>query len=504
MAEEILVNHGALESRVALLSQGATCEVFIERHQKLGMVGNVYLGTVVRVLAGMQAAFVDIGEMRTAFLHIDDMQKSPKNAGTRVEKTSDANLPVDANLPIQYRLRQGERILVQVIKEPIGDKGARLSSKISLPSRYLVYLPEDDAPIGISQRIEDGAMRIRLQQDLRAMMQMANASGSLVVRTAAESADASKLKSDINYLLQLWQSILAQKKSAMGKKNAALLYRELSLPLRCLRDLVNENTQKIIVDDAEMFRAMHQFAKALMPETAPMMVHFTKEQPLFECYGVEHDLAQALGRRVDLQSGGYLVIDQTEAMTTIDVNTGAFVGGHSLENTAYKTNLEAAHVIARQLRLRNLGGIIILDFIDMKQEKHRQSVLKCLEQQLALDSAKTSIIKHSELGLVQMTRKRTHASLSQQLCEPCHTCQGRGYLKSSETVCLEIFRKLMRCARTGSHQKTITVIAHANVIDRLSTSEADVMAQLANMLARNIVFKVETNYSQEQYHIVLE
>lgn len=505
MSEEILINHGPLESRVALLSAGVTSEILIERHQKLGMVGNIYLGTVVRVLPGMQAAFVDIGESRTAFLHVNDMQKQDTWQTTNDAESSDSLIkkPTPADL-IEYRLKQGMRILVQVIKDPLGTKGARLTTSISLPSRYLVYFPEGEAYIGISQRIEHNEERHRLKTTLQSLLQTVNLSGGLIARTAAEFVPTEKLEQDIYYLWTLWRTVLARKQLAAGKKNAVLLYRELSLPLRCLRDLVNENTQKVAVDDPQMYITLTNFAKEFVPHIAGSIVHYTGEQPLFDLYRVEEDLQGALKRRVDLKSGGYLIIDQTEAMTTIDVNTGSFVSGRSLEDTVYKTNLEATHAIARQLRLRNLGGIIILDFIDMSESEHRTDVLESLKKQLSLDYAKTSITQVSELGLVEMTRKRTRESLPQQLCELCAVCQGQGYIKSSETVCLEIFRELMRCAKTYNAPKRFKVVAHASVIDRLLSSEADAVADLAELLGREICFEVEPLYSQEQFDIVLD
>lgn len=498
MSEELVISHGLLESRVAVLNAGVVSEILIERYQKLGMVGNIYWGTVVRVLPGMQAAFVDIGEERTAFLHVNDMPKilAAGEVGAGVE--------VSKRALIEHRLYQGERILVQVIKDPLGNKGARLTTEISLPSRYLVYLPMGDAHIGISQRIEDDDEKERLRSVLQSSMQAANLSGGLIARTAAESVAVDKLEGDIYYLWQLWRTILARKQLINNKKTAVLLYRELSLPLRCLRDLVNENTQKVLVDDMQMYITLCNFAKEFVPQVTANIVHYTGDIPLFDLYRIEDDLQGALKRRVDLKSGGYLIIDQTEAMTTIDVNTGSFVGGRSLEDTVYKTNLEATHAIARQLRLRNLGGIIILDFIDMAEEEHREDVLNSLKNQLASDYAKTNITQVSELGLIEMTRKRTRESLSQQLCEPCAICQGRGYIKSSETVCFEIFREIMRCAKTYNAPKKFTVVAHANVIDRLLSSEADAVADLAYLLGREIAFEIEPLYTQEQYDIVLD
>lgn len=492
MSEELLINHSKLESRVALLMGGITSEILIERHDNTSLVGNIYIGTVVRVLAGMQAAFVDIGEQRSAFLHASDMVGATE-------------LPLDKEpAPIERRLRQGERLMVQVIKDPLGNKGARLTTEISLPSRYLVYLPDIASSVGISQKIDNEDERTRLKTTLQALLQTVNLTGGLIARTAAEFVPADKLEQDIYYLWTLWRTVLARKQLAVGKKNAVLLYRELSLPLRCLRDLVNEKTSTIWVDDRQMFDTMTGFAKEFVPHIAHCIRHHTGDEPLFELYRVEEALQGALKRRVDLKSGGYLIIDQTEAMTTIDVNTGSFVNGRTPEDTAYKTNLEASLAIARQLRLRNLGGIIILDFIDMAEPAHREAVLDNLKNELTKDHAKTSITQVSELGLVEMTRKRIRESLPKQLCEPCSACQGRGFVKSSETVCLEIFRELMRCAKTYNAPKKFTVIAHANVIDRLLSSEADTVAELSELLGREIAFQAEGLYSQEQFDIILD
>lgn len=580
MSEELLINVSPMESRVAVLDNGVLGEIYIERHHKLGLVGNIYLGTVVRVLPGMQAAFVDIGQSRTAFLHVNDMQRPPKPATiSSVEKvvaeatpshslTDSSEQPV--NVPsadssvdatqqpltpnqltssdvsatsasdtdsaarskpgslrlsgeitqprplvskaaaeparydlIQHRLHEGQRILVQVTKDQLGTKGARLTTNISLPSRYLVYLPSSEH-IGISQRIDNEEERQRLKTELGSLMQTVNLQGGLIARTAAERVPVDKLEEDIYYLLQLWRTIQARRLEASHSQSSVMLYQELSLPLRSIRDLVHAETEKVIVDNGPLYEQLRQFAKEFVPFVYPRIVHYTGEPALFDVHRVEEDLRDALKRRVDLKSGGYLIIDQTEAMTTIDVNTGSFVGGRSLEDTVYKTNLEATHAIARQLRLRNLGGIIILDFIDMLEQEHKDDVLASLQEQLAQDYAKTNITQVSELGLVEMTRKRTRESLEQQLCEPCATCQGRGFVKTAETVCFEIFREIMRCARTYNAPKKFTVVAHAAVIDLLLTSEADTVADLEYLLGRVITFEVENLYTQEQYDIVLD
>ncbi|MGB2046845.1 MAG: Rne/Rng family ribonuclease [Psychrobacter celer] len=545
MSEELLINISPMESRVAVLDNGVLGEIYIERHHKLGLVGNIYLGTVVRVLPGMQAAFVDIGQSRTAFLHVNDMQREPRPA---VDKTNaiakdshaQAGATVDgmaneraisddgvigatddlavtppvvevqstevvpaAKTLIQHRLHEGQRILVQVTKDQLGSKGARLTTNISLPSRYLVYLPSSDH-IGISQRIDGADERMRLKTELTCLMQTVNLKGGLIARTAAERVPVAKLEEDIYYLLQLWRTICARRQEINHHQSSELIYQELSLPLRSIRDLVHSDTEKVVIDNKQVYEQVRYFAKEFVPFIYDRIVHYTAEQSLFDVHRVEDDLRDALKRRVDLKSGGYLIIDQTEAMTTIDVNTGSFVGGRSLEDTVYKTNLEATHAIARQLRLRNLGGIIILDFIDMLEQQHKDDVLTSLQEQLAQDYAKTKITQVSELGLVEMTRKRTRESLGQQLCEPCSTCQGRGFVKTAETVCFEIFREIMRCARTYNSPKKFTVVAHAAVIDLLLTSESDTVADLEYLLGRVITFDVENLYTQEQYDIVLD
>ena len=529
MSEELLINISPMESRVAVLDNGILGEIYIERHHKLGLVGNIYLGTVVRVLPGMQAAFVDIGQSRTAFLHVNDMQREPRpvaenknkahdttdNEPTVIEATTDdlavtppvvipqtEVVPVAKTL-IQHRLHESQRILVQVTKDQLGSKGARLTTNISLPSRYLVYLPSSEH-IGISQRIDGDEERTRLKTELASLMQTVNLKGGLIARTAAERVPVDKLEEDIYYLLQLWRTICARRQEMKPNQSSELIYQELSLPLRSIRDLVHAGTEKVVIDNEQIYEQVRYFAKEFVPFVYDRIVHYTSEQSLFDVHRVEDDLRDALKRRVDLKSGGYLIIDQTEAMTTIDVNTGSFVGARSLEDTVYKTNLEATHAIARQLRLRNLGGIIILDFIDMLEQQHKDDILESLQSQLVQDYAKTKITQVSELGLVEMTRKRTRESLGQQLCEPCSTCQGRGFVKTAETVCFEIFREIMRCARTYNSPKKFTVVAHAAVIDLLLTSESDTVADLEYLLGRVITFDVENLYTQEQYDIVLD
>ena len=541
MKEELLINISPTESRVAVLEDGVLNEIFIERHSKLGSVVNIYLGTVVRVLPGMQAAFIDIGQSRTAFLHVNDMQGSrpkpaPKNQTSNLQdKTpsllqknqtaTDISLDTDSKLNaidsntatlamttpsyqpppselIENRLHEGQRILVQVIKDQLGSKGARLTTDVSLPSRYLVYLPFGEH-IGISQRI-DGDERERLKTQLTELLHQVSLQGGLIARTAAENIPQPKLEEDIYYLLQLWRMVQARQQQIPSNRRFELIYQDLSLPLRAIRDLIGEQTERVTVDNARVFEGICQFSKEFVPAIYPRIQLYEGEQALFDVHRVEDDLKDAINRRVNLKSGGYLIIDQTEAMTTIDVNTGSFVGGRSLEDTVYKTNLEATHAIARQLRLRNLGGIIILDFIDMQEQAHRDEVLASLQEQLKRDYAKTNISEVSALGLIEMTRKRTRESLQQQLCEPCPTCGGKGFVKSAETVCLEIFRELMRCARTYNAPKKFTVVANSGVIDLLETIEADTVAEMEYLLGRPINLESDNRFNQEQYDILLD
>ena len=365
-----------------------------------------------------------------------------------------------------------------------------------------MYLPYGEH-IGISQRI-DGDERERLKTQLGELMHQVNLQGGLIARTAAENIPQSKLEEDIYYLLQLWRMVQARREQTPTHRRFELIYQDLSLPLRAIRDLIGEQTERVTVDNARVFDAIRHFAKEFVPLIYPRIQLYEGEQALFDVHRVEEDLKDALNRRVNLKSGGYLIIDQTEAMTTIDVNTGSFVGGRSLEDTVYKTNLEATHAIARQLRLRNLGGIIILDFIDMQEQQHRDDVLASLQEQLKRDYAKTNISEVSALGLIEMTRKRTRESLQQQLCEPCPTCGGKGFVKSAETVCLEIFRELMRCARTYNAPKKFTVVANSGVIDLLETIEADTVAEMEYLLGRPINLESDNRFNQEQYDILLD
>ncbi|TVZ40759.1 ribonuclease G [Alteromonadaceae bacterium 2753L.S.0a.02] len=492
MSEEILVNFGPTETRAALVENGVLQEVFIERARTKGFVGNIYKGKVVRVLPGMQAAFVDIGQTRAGFIHVSDIAAVNENG---IEERS------NAEADIRDHLREGQNILVQVIKDPISTKGARLTTHLSVSARYLVYMPHSQH-IGVSNRIEDDDERERLKaivEKLAAEYEEQYKGGGFIIRTVAEGASEDDLRADIPFVFRLWHDLADTIKKA---KAPAIIYEDLPLYMRTIRDLMRSNIEKIRIDSRESFAKMEKFAKHYAPEIGGRIEHYPGERPLFDLYGVEDEVQRALENKVVLKSGGYLIIEQTEAMTTIDVNTGAFVGHRNLEETIFKTNLEAAAAIARQLRLRNLGGIIIIDFIDMKDPEHQRQVHRTLEKCLEKDRAKTSITGVSELGLVEMTRKRTRESLGQVLCEPCPVCSGRGTLKSAETICYEIFREILREARTYENDRFLVLVSQP-VIDRLLDQESDSVADLEAFINRPIQFQVESLYNQEQYDIIL-
>ena len=488
MSEEILINVSPVETRVALVENGVVQEFYIERSHGETYVGNIYKGKVVRVLPGMQAAFVDIGLDRTGFIHAADMMPEPPDGEVRRTDVPD----------IRTLVREGQTLLVQVAKDPISTKGARLTTHLTLSSRYLVYMP-NAAHIGVSTRIEDEPERERLRQLVEAAVAEHDIKGGFIVRTVAEGAEADSIVADIPFLLRLWDD-LTQKLPSLGVP--AELHRDMPLYLRALRDMARAPIDRVRVDSRLTFQQMLDFASKYAPQLIDLIDLYSGDRPLLELYGVEEEIHRALEPRVALKSNGYLIIEQTEAMTTVDVNTGAFVGHRNLEETIFKTNLEAASAIARQLRLRNLGGIIILDFIDMKDPEHQRQVLRTLEKALEKDHAKTRITGVSELGLVEMARKRTRESLEQMLCEPCPVCQGRGQVKSAETVCYEIFREILRMARTYDNEKFL-VLASQLVVDRLLDEEAAYVADLEAFIKRTIEFRVEALFHQEQYDIVL-
>lgn len=494
MSEEILVNVTPRETRVAVVENGMLQELHIERGWRRGVVGNIYKGRVQRIMPGMQAAFIDIGLERAAFLHAGDIVRP---APMSEVGTDESPLPPQPTRPITELLRDGQEIVVQVVKDPIGSKGARLTTQLSIPSRYLVLLPRTRV-VGVSARIEDEAERARLKQIVSAQSPP-GAQHGYIVRTNAEGQPEEAIGEDIAYLHRAWSLIEERSKTA---KVGERVYEDLSLPMRAVRDLLRRDVEKVKVDSRETCDRLKAFAAQYMPGLNEKIEHYTGARPIFDLYGVEDEIQRALDKEVPLKSGGYLVIDQTEAMTTVDVNTGSFLGQRNLEETVYRTNLEAAQSVARQLRLRNLGGIIIIDFIDMTDAEHKRQVLRQLEKALARDHAKTTVYDFSPLGLVEMTRKRTTESLQRQLSEPCHECGGRGSLKTPETVTYEIFRDIVRQVRQFDAQRLL-VIASPKVVARITDEESAAVAELEEFLGKSIRFQADEQYSQEQFDVVL-
>ncbi len=512
MSEEILINVTPQETRVAIVENGVLQEVYVERTRRRGLVGNIYNGRVSRVLPGMQAAFIDVGLSRTAFLHVSDLDSGMEEMDTGERAATNNTVTIEA------LLREGQEILVQVLKDPIGTKGARLTTRVSIPSRYLVFVP-GQTTLGVSQRIEDEAERERL----RGIIQSCNAAelklaagasnvvalaplpgstpatrGGFIVRTVAEGAAAEDLYREMEFLQRLWDSIYQRSKESPA---LTLVYEDLPLVMRTMRDLVRAQIEKVRIDSRETFQKVADFARQFIPEFVSRIEYYPGERPILDLYGVEDEIQKALNRKVQLKSGGHLVLDQTEAMTTIDVNTGAFVGHRNLEETIFKTNLEAAQAIARQLRLRNLGGIIIVDFIDMQEAEHARQVLRALEKHVERDHAKVAVSELTSLGLVQLTRKRTRESLEHTLCEPCPTCSGRGTVKTKETICYEIFREILREVRQFDTGKPL-VVASQSIVDVMLDDESSSVAELEEFIRRPIRIQVEPTYHQEQYDIV--
>jgi ribonuclease G len=483
MTEEILINVTPQETRVAVIEHGVTQELHIERSSARGIVGNIYMGRVIRVLPGMQSAFIDVGGERAAFLHVADIWGNRQNG--------------NGGAPIERLLSEGQNLMVQVVKDPIGTKGARLSTQISIAGRFLVYLPQE-SHIGISQRIEDEEERQHLREKLQHLLP-ADEKGGFIIRTMAETASDDELQLDVDYLRKLWHGIQEKARTAAP---LALLYQDLNLSLRVLRDFVHEDTARILIDSRETYDSMRTFAQEFTPTVDERVHLYQGERPLFDLYGVEDEIEKALARRVDLKSGGYLIIDQTEALTTVDVNTGGFVGGRSFDDTIFKTNLEAAQVIARQLRMRNLGGIILIDFFDMDSEEHRHAVLTEFRKALARDRTRMTVNGFTQLGLVEMTRKRTRESLPHILCEPCPVCQGRGELKTAKTVCYQVLREVLRESKQFSARE-FRILASQQVIDMFLDEESHSLAMLSDFIGKPVSLQVESAYNQEQFDIVL-
>ncbi len=487
--QDILINWAPQETRVAIVENGVVQELHIERALERGLLSNIYAGRVARVLPGMQSAFIDIGLERAAFLHVADLHRD--------EPAGRDNTAVP---PIEKQVFEGQTLVVQVIKDPIGSKGARLSSQISIAGRLLVFLPQDDR-IGISQKIGSHELREQLRARMQALVGQSESghSGGFILRTNAEEATDAELAEDIAYLRKTWNAI---RERAFKAASGTLLHLDLSLVQRVLRDLTHEQTQAVRIDSRLQYEVLRDFGAQYTPTSVAKLEHYAGERPIFDLFGIDQEIERALARRVELKSGGYLVIDQTEALTTIDVNTGGYVGARNFDDTIFKTNLEAALAIARQLRLRNLGGIIILDFIDMVRAEHQEAVLAELRKQLARDRTKTTISGFTQLGLVEMTRKRTRESLAHLLCQPCPTCEGKGQVKTPRSVCYDILREILREARQFN-PKEFRVIASAAVVEMLLDEESQHLAGLSDFIGKPVSLRTEPSLSPEQYDIVL-
>jgi ribonuclease G len=483
MTEEILISLFANETRVAVIEHGMVQEVHIEHASLRNIVGNIYWGQVMRVLPGIQSAFVNVGLDKAAFLHVGDMWEHRHAENPQ---------------PIEKILHEGQPVLVQVIKEPLGSKGARLSTQISLAGRFVVYLPRDASHIGISQRIENEVERVHLRDRFKHLLPD-NLPGGFIIRTMAEHATDEELQADIDYLTKLWQSLKTRVETAAFPSQ---IYHELSLPQRILRDFANESTQRISIDQKEVYESLSRFCGAYMPQLVSALHHYEGERLLFDLYHIDAEIEKALSTRVDLKSGGYLVIEQTEAMITVDVNTGGFLGDKNFEETVFKTNLEATQAIARQLRLRNLGGIIMIDFIDMSIPQHQQAVLDALNRALSKDRMRLSVNGFSSLGLVEMTRKRTRESLAHMLCSACPTCNGRGEVKNPQTLCYIIMREILR-EEKQFEPTSFRILASQPIIDCFLEEESTSLEQLSKQIKRPISLHVETEYAPDQYDLIL-
>lgn len=491
MSVEILINSSPSETRVALTEQGLLQEIYIERNNKRGPVGNIYIGKVVRVMPGMQAAFVDLGLEKAGFIHAADIAVLGPD-GFEVSQPQE--------LPITQLLHEGQHLVVQVAKEPIATKGARLTTHLSIAARYLVHMPRN-RHLGISQRIENEEERQRLMTALTSCVMQENLleQCGFILRTAAEGVNESELLADIRFLRRVWSAV--ERRIAV-QQSICVIYRDLVLYVRAMRDLLKPQVERIRIDDPHIHQEVLQFAREFIPEIEQSIELYQGERPLFEVFGIEDEIQKALSRTVRLKSGGNMVIDQNEAMTTVDVNTGAFLGSRNQEETIFKTNLEAAKAIARQLKVRNLGGIIIIDFIDMQDEEHQRQVIRTLTKALEKDPARTRLSPLSELGLVEMTRKRTRESLQQILCHECPTCNGKGSIKTPETVCYEIFREILRVAKAFEN-RALLVMAAQEVVDRLLDEESSTVADLEQLSGKSISFQVEAMYTNEQFDVVM-
>ncbi len=504
MTEEILINATPNETRVALVENGMLQEIMLERHNHSSRVGQIFLGRIERVVPGLQAAFVDIGLERSAFMHVTDICNLAKSDAANIERgVANQGKPAESDMASDYPnitrvVHEGQPLLVQVYKDPIGSKGARVTCQISIPSRYLVMLPQEPGTRALSVRINDEVERDRLLSVLHILGRDYPQYG-IIARTNAEGVGAHALQRDFEFLVRLWEKA---RSDIANVKAPRCIHQGLSLPLRAMRDNLAETVTQVRVDSKPLSEDIREFLAEFAPGWDGQVVYYDGDRPIFDFYNIEEEIAKALRRFVPLKSGGNLVIDQNEAMTTIDVNTGRFVGYRNLEDTIFRTNLEAAHCIARQLRLRNIGGIVILDFIDMQDESHRQQVLDTLQRCLEKDPVKTKISGITDLGLVEMTRKRSTECLQKLLCEPCPECHGRGYVKTLESLAFELLREISRAVRqfkTGN----VLVLANPELIDLIVDEQREGLRELEENLGKRIRFQPEESYQREQFDVVL-
>ncbi len=499
MAKEILINVTREEIRVALMEGNQVVEFYVERKRDASLVGNIYKGKVIKILPGMQSAFVDIGLEKAAFLYVADIMTEfdefapfleAEEKGEPLEITSKRGRQ---DLPIEEILQEGQDLLVQVSKDPLGSKGARVTSYITLPGRYLVLMPNVEH-IGISRRISEENERARL----RSIVEHIKPDGyGFIIRTASEGATEEDLKKDMEFLLLLYENILTKRDRVVAPH---LLSSDLDLVFRSVRDLMSQDVERLMIDSEEEYERVRDFVKTYFPKLFSKIELFNDDEPIFDAFNIELDISRALGKKVWLKSGGYIVIDQTEAMTVIDVNTGKFVGKEDLEDTILKTNIEAVKEIAYQIRLRNLGGIIIIDFIDMERYENREKVFNAFTEAMKRDKAKNTILHISELGLIQMTRKRVRESLGRVLTEPCPYCEGKGFVKSARTLCYEIFRKITKMARHGGER--IIVTAHPSVAEFLSDEERFSLEDIENTYGVKVIVKEDKKLHQENYEVI--
>jgi ribonuclease G len=500
VSSDLVINSTPVETRVALLDNGVISDLLIERERDKGLVGSIYKGRILRVLPGMQACFVDIGIDRAAFLYVDDIQSPEEPTDKSLFDEEDEAATTEQHLKskknpaqIQDLVKEGQELLVQVAKDPLGTKGARITTHVSLPGRNVVYMPTV-AHVGISRRIEKEEERKRLKEIVASMKPP---EGGFIVRTACEGVSQKNIKNDMDFLIKLWKEI---QRSYEKKSGTGLIHADLDVELRAVRDLFTEDVKRLVVDDSKTHKKILKFVQQFMPKLKGGVELYTGEAPIFDHFGIELECSRALGRKVWLKSGGYIIIDEAEALVAVDVNTGRYVGKRNLEDTIIKTNLEAVKEIAYQLRLRNCGGIIILDFIDMEKETNRDKVITALKEELTKDRARTNVLSMSSLGLVEMTRKRTRESLVKALCEPCSYCDGKGFIKSKTTICYEIFRELQRESK-DEDAKVTHLHVHPDLADWLYDEEREMLEKTEELMGRRIILKTEDAFHIEQFEI---